>query len=45
MYIAFYYILNETYDCVLQYVQFPTNNHNIQVNNIYDSILLKYLYN
>ena len=40
MYIAFYYILYETYDCVLQYVQFSANSHNFQINNIYDNILL-----
>ena len=26
------YILYETYDCVLQYVQFTANSHNLQTN-------------
>ena len=28
-------ILYETYDCVLQYVQFSAYSHNFQINNIF----------
>ena len=28
-------ILYETYDCILQYVQFSAYSHNFQINNIF----------
>ena len=33
--LALHYILYETYDCVLQYVQFSANSHNFQINNYF----------
>ena len=38
--LALHYILYETYDCILQYVQFSANSHNFQTNNYF----IKYRY-
>ena len=33
LFLALHDILYETYDCILQYVQFSANSHNFQINN------------
>ena len=33
------YILYETYDCVLQYVQFSAYSHNFRTNNIFSLLI------
>ena len=34
------YILYETYDCILQYVQFTANSHNFQTNINFNLMIL-----
>ena len=38
------YILYETYDCVLQYVQFTANSHNFQININFNPLILTMSY-
>ena len=34
----------ETYDCILQYVNFPAYSHNFQTNNMFSLSTIYYVY-